>query len=514
MADLKISQLPAATVPLTGTEIIPLDQGGTTVGALLSSTAYFRQPIASRSFYVNASSSPAVGGSSGSLSFGGGDDTTGTGTLAAPWLTLQHAYNWIVGHIDFGSGNSTTIFLAHGSSTNYALSATLGSWLGTSVIGIVGDSADQTQVTVQAPTGGYGLQFKDLACINYSYLTFADNGSTNGAGHIIGGVGNYGHLDIANCTFKSINTSVMVTMNYGASMSATGPLTINGSAGIAFEAVNGGMVDFGAQTVTVTGTPAFSVCFAYMVNDGVINATSSTFSGSATGPRCIIDAPIAVGGYAPNAVFPGNADGVQNAYVGAVGLQSGSGGSEVFAYGTAGQPLVSGGSSSAKNTWGAITGSGSFVKATSPTLVTPVLGTPTSGTLTNCTGLPMAGIAGSVAPTSWTPTDQSGATLTFTAVSAFYQQIGSIVTAWGTLTYPSTANGSNAVISLPVAVPNQNYAVLKGPPIDSPTITNIILETVKNTSTASILAVNTNVALVNSTLSLAVVNFIISYPAV
>jgi hypothetical protein len=40
----------------------------------------------------------------------------------------------------------------------------------------------------------------------------------------------------------------------------------------------------------------------------------------------------------------------------------------------------------------AVTGSGSYVKATSPTLVTPALGTPSSGTLTNCTGLPPAGI--------------------------------------------------------------------------------------------------------------------------
>jgi hypothetical protein len=39
-----------------------------------------------------------------------------------------------------------------------------------------------------------------------------------------------------------------------------------------------------------------------------------------------------------------------------------------------------------------ITGSGSAVQATSPTLVTPVLGTPSSGTLTSCTGLPEAGL--------------------------------------------------------------------------------------------------------------------------
>lgn len=42
-----------------------------------------------------------------------------------------------------------------------------------------------------------------------------------------------------------------------------------------------------------------------------------------------------------------------------------------------------------------VTGSGSIVLSTSPSLTTPVLGTPTSGTLSNCTGLPIAsGVSG------------------------------------------------------------------------------------------------------------------------
>jgi hypothetical protein len=41
------------------------------------------------------------------------------------------------------------------------------------------------------------------------------------------------------------------------------------------------------------------------------------------------------------------------------------------------------------------TGTGAFVRTTSPTLVTPALGTPASGTLTNCTGLPIStGVSG------------------------------------------------------------------------------------------------------------------------
>lgn len=50
----------------------------------------------------------------------------------------------------------------------------------------------------------------------------------------------------------------------------------------------------------------------------------------------------------------------------------------------------------------AATGTGSLVRASSPTLVTPALGTPSSATLTNATGLPVGGISATGTPSGTT----------------------------------------------------------------------------------------------------------------
>jgi hypothetical protein len=57
---------------------------------------------------------------------------------------------------------------------------------------------------------------------------------------------------------------------------------------------------------------------------------------------------------------------------------------------------------------------------------------------------------------TWTPVDRSGAALTFTAVSGTYTRIGRTVVAQCTLTYPSTANVSDASFSLPIAMATAN----------------------------------------------------------
>ena len=174
-----------------------------------------------------------------------------------------------------------------------------------------------------------------------------------------------------------------------------------------------------------------------------------------------------------------------------------------------------------------------------------VLGTPSSGVATNLTSIPVANATGVlsaanggagtisgalkgngsgtvtqaastdlsdvIAPTTWTPTDQSGASLSFSTVNAKYTKINNIITYYGTLTYPVTANGSNAIISMPVAVPNQSYA--SSPcAVFSTAVAGLLLVTQINTTTA---AFKTDVsgAVLNSSLSTAVIAFMCQYPA-
>lgn len=119
-----------------------------------------------------------------------------------------------------------------------------------------------------------------------------------------------------------------------------------------------------------------------------------------------------------------------------------------------------------------------------------------------------------VAPAAWTPTDNSGAALSFSGVSATYTRLGNIVFADFSLTYPATADASAASLAgLPVAVPNQTYA--QGPCAiwASGGSIAVILHPTANTSTAAFLNQATAAAVTNTNLSGLTVRGMLIYPA-
>jgi len=133
---------------------------------------------------------------------------------------------------------------------------------------------------------------------------------------------------------------------------------------------------------------------------------------------------------------------------------------------------------------------------------------------TTTAGAVGAAIGGFTAAAAWVPTDLSGAGLTFTSVSGRYTRIGNMVFASAQLTFPVTADGSAIAISLPVAVPNLNYA-------QTPSILNIntgsatiyMAVPTKNTSGFSIINHTTGAAVINSGFATQTITVSIIYPA-
>ena len=116
---------------------------------------------------------------------------------------------------------------------------------------------------------------------------------------------------------------------------------------------------------------------------------------------------------------------------------------------------------------------------------------------------------------TWTPTDQSGAGLTFSAVSCRYSKVGNIIHCYGTFTFPATANGASALIGgLPFTVPNATYATVPGSITNNNAVTpGVVARTIANTSTFLFFNNTAGAPAVNSPFSAGAITVNIFYPA-
>lgn len=122
-----------------------------------------------------------------------------------------------------------------------------------------------------------------------------------------------------------------------------------------------------------------------------------------------------------------------------------------------------------------------------------------------------ANLADTVAPASFTPADASGTGPAFSAVSVRSYRLGNLIHVYGQLTYGASVDGAQAAITLPVAVPNVNYAAGPSPGLTSNGPTILMLQPIPNTSKAVIFspaAITTNANMNNG-----ILYFNLIYPA-
>ena len=114
--------------------------------------------------------------------------------------------------------------------------------------------------------------------------------------------------------FKNINFGVCASSHInvaaGATCFATGNYTISGGASWHYGSFSNGLITVAGLTITLTGTPAFSVAFCVAQTTGIVVANANSYSGSATGVRynIILNAVVNTAGGGAN-YFPGNSAG-------------------------------------------------------------------------------------------------------------------------------------------------------------------------------------------------------------
>jgi len=106
---------------------------------------------------------------------------------------------------------------------------------------------------------------------------------------------------------------------------------------------------------------------------------------------------------------------------------------------------------------------------------------------------------------TWTPTDLSGAGLTFTVDHAKYTRVGRLVTVGIYLTFPTTSNTSAAKISLPFAAANYDVGVANSNSASGVASANTIglaaAFTIRNSSLTTLTNVNLSGAQILTTIS-------------
>jgi hypothetical protein len=429
MSNVKISQLPAATTPLAGTEVLPLVQGTTTAKVTVAQ--------------LRATSVTAVTGTAPVVSSGG----------LTPAISMAAANTSTNGYLTSTDWNT---FNGKGSGTVTSVTGT------SPVVSSGGATPAISMPAASTSASGY-LTSTDWNTFNGKYSTGGALGTpSSGTATNLTGLplttGVTGVLPVANGGNGTATPALVAGTNV--TISGTWPnQTINSSG-------SGGVTSFSAGSTGFTPSTASTGVVTLAGTLAVANGGTGT-----TTPALVAGTNVTITGTWPNQTINSSGGGGSMVYPGA-GIGNSTGTAWGTSYSTTGTgtvvalatsptfvtpilgtpasgvatnltglplttgvtgtlPVLNGGTGVTTST-----GTGSVVLSTSPTLVTPLLGTPTSGVATNLTGLPLTtGVTGTLGLAN-------GGTGQTTAAAAITALTGSQTSA-----YYLRSNGTNATLS-------------------------------------------------------------------
>lgn len=205
-----------------------------------------------------------------------GSDSNNGLSAGSPFLTIQKAWNVLHGGYDL-AGYTATIQLADGAYNAGLLAKGLicGQVSEASVV-VKGNSGNSAAVTV-AVTGGVDFYAQSGASFTVSNLTL-------GGGIGLAALGNNSRISGGAGLVFAACASAHIYSVYGGLVQVSGNYTITGGS-TSHWVVVGGYILAQGLTITLTGTPGFSISFANSTSAGLITADTNTFTGSATGAR-------------------------------------------------------------------------------------------------------------------------------------------------------------------------------------------------------------------------------------
>lgn len=235
----------------------------------------------------------------------GSDSNNGlANTSGGAFLTIQKALD-VVGSLDIGIYN---VVISVGAGT-FSKTGTnvLKAPLGSGTVTIQGAGMANTTVSHTSGECFYGEY------TNFRFTVRDMKLQTTTSGSCLYQFGN-GLINYRDVDFGSAVTA-QVSIQSGGQMVQTGNCTISGGASYHILCSTNSIVNLTARTLTLSGTPAFSFAFISVVRNAFAVANSVTFSGSATGPRHLINTGgiVFTNGATEASYFPGNSSGTTTA---------------------------------------------------------------------------------------------------------------------------------------------------------------------------------------------------------